>query len=170
MGDHDPVEHVLAIVLEHVVDDADLVAVGAVHGRSALEREVRDRVAEILAVGHSESLESDRRGEDRVRDPERVDERAGLLADLVAQPVDLARDRLRARRGQPAVLLEEALVGLDVLEREQVAERGSARPSRASSSQRSIAAMNASSSTVSMHALAAAMAWSWTARNTSNGS
>ena len=47
------------------------------------------------------------------RDPECVDERPGLPAHLVAEPVDLARDRLAARRGEPAVLLEEALVRLE---------------------------------------------------------
>src|ERR1039458_8798666 len=67
------------------------------------------------------ALHPDRRGQDLVRDPEGIHQGAGLLADLVAEPVDLARDRLAARPGEPSVLLEEAAVGLDLIQRIEVA-------------------------------------------------
>ena len=68
------------------------------------------------------SAEPDRRGEHGVGNPERVDQEAGLAPRFVAQPVDLAGDRLTARAGEAAVLLEEAAVVFEVRHRVQVAE------------------------------------------------
>ena len=45
--DHDPVEHVLPLVGEHVLDPADRVMIGAEHVSTPLEHEVGDRRAKV---------------------------------------------------------------------------------------------------------------------------
>ncbi len=52
-GDDDPVEDVLAHVVLHARDGADLDAVAGAHQRPALERLVGDRVTVVVAAGHS---------------------------------------------------------------------------------------------------------------------
>ena len=88
---------------------------------------------------------------------------------LRAQRVDGLDHRLRARGGQPAVLLVPAALGLDARRARTgcTGGRGSARS--AGSSQRSTASANASSTTTSTHARAAATTWSWQSTSTSNG-
>ena len=49
--DHDPVEDVLALVVEHAVDRADLRAVGGMDGHAARERQIADLVVVVLGHG-----------------------------------------------------------------------------------------------------------------------
>src|SRR4051812_33217711 len=65
----------------------------------------------------------DRRAEHRVRDAERVDERARHRTQLGAERVDFPGDRLGARRGDAPMLLEPRPVALDDRERVKVADR-----------------------------------------------
>jgi hypothetical protein len=76
-----------------------------------------------LAVRRRGIAKPDRGSDDRIRASESVDEWARLPAHPVAEPVYIARDRLRAHRGEAPVLLQEALVGFDVVQREQVVEQ-----------------------------------------------
>src|SRR5579862_3408832 len=70
----------------------------------------------------SDLTATDRSGQHRVRDGEGVDQPFRLGPDLVAEAVDLAGDRLAAGAGEATVLLEEGSIGLQVREREEVAD------------------------------------------------
>ena len=71
----------------------------------------------------ADSADQVRRAQHLRRYAEGVDQVDGERADLAAQVVDLAADRLRARRREPAVLHEPGPVGLDRRQREQVAQQ-----------------------------------------------
>src|SRR6266511_143965 len=92
--DHEPVEDVLAVIVEHIVDLADLDAVGRVHRRPALDRRVVNGMAfvhrpytlVVAGSGHGALGDSvcGAKGRDLARQPAALPgERrlAGLLAD-----------------------------------------------------------------------------------------